>query len=212
MQQACTGDLEELVKELNHSFKNELQIIASLLSLQSSSSKNEEYLGLVSETKRRIKAISFVHDKLELNGVAPQMNVSAYLKSLVGELCMTYQLSPKQASLKLEAFDVWIGIQRAVPLALIVSELCSSGFQHSLTRDTSVSVLLHLANDTSTHQASLKIHGTGFSLLDKFEETLSGRLVNSLCAQMEARFSREETGRGGCCLLFTANTDTAKVC
>jgi len=133
---------ELLVKEQNHRVKNNLQMIASLLSLQARQSKGESKTGILDST-RRVQAIALLHRKLynDIEGVR-EVNLQEYLRELVEDVI--YAAGKPDIPLRLELEEVTLPVEKAVHLALIVNELVTNSLKHVFSREKLNGEAIHL--------------------------------------------------------------------
>jgi PAS domain S-box-containing protein len=143
-------DLEEkeaLLRELYHRTKNNMQLIISLLNLQSSTSGDPTLLFAFTEMKNRIYSMALAHDKLydthDLSNIEP----AAYIDDLASQLMSTYHISPAKVSVKIDADGIKIPIDLAIPYGLVLNELLSNAFKYAFLNDRagSVAISLHLS-------------------------------------------------------------------
>ncbi len=121
---------ELLLKEIHHRVKNNLQVISSLLHLQSYHIKDAQAMEMFQESQDRVQSIALVHEKLYRSPDLTHIDFSQYIKSLTKGLYRSYRIDPKQIELKSKIEDVSLGIDMAVPCGLIVNELVSNSLKH----------------------------------------------------------------------------------
>lgn len=121
-----------LVREIHHRVKNNLQVIVSLLSLQSSYTNDPHVLNAFQETEARVRAIARIHEKLYASEDLAEVEFASYLTNLVGELVNLHAIDPDQVSLELDLTDMVLHIEQAIPLGLIANELILNSLKHGL--------------------------------------------------------------------------------
>jgi PAS domain S-box len=128
---------EARVKEIHHRIKNNLQVISSLLSLQAEKLSDRELLQpsevleAFRESQNRVVSMALIHEELYHSKDMETLEFSAYLRRLTGDLVNSYNLGNKDISLKLELEQVYLGMDTAVPLGIIVNELVSNALKHA---------------------------------------------------------------------------------
>ena len=126
-------------KEIHHRIKNNLQVISSLLDLQSEKFNNREcvkdseIMEAFSESQDRIMSIALIHEELhEEGGTTDTLNFSQYLNKLVENLFQTYKLGDTDISLKTDLREnIFFDMDIAVPLGMIVNELVSNSLKYA---------------------------------------------------------------------------------
>jgi PAS domain S-box-containing protein len=120
-----------LLKEVHHRVKNNLQIISSLLDLQSDSMEDEDSRRFVRESRNRITSMALVHEKLYQSENYASINFAEYLDSLTRHLLSTLVKDPALITLTLDIGDFAVGVDEAIPCGLIVNELVSNSLKHA---------------------------------------------------------------------------------
>jgi PAS domain S-box-containing protein len=125
-------------KELHHRIKNNLQVISSLLDLQADKFRNKEWvkdsevLDAFRENQDRIISIALIHEELHKVGGTDTLNFSSYIQKLVENLFHTYSLGNVDVSLNMDLEEnIFLDMDTAVPLGLIVNELVSNSLKHA---------------------------------------------------------------------------------
>ena len=160
-----------LLQELYHRTKNNMQIISSMLKMQSRNIENRTMNGSANidfmhdsfnDVINKIKAMSLVHQKLYQAEDLSHINLKEYIKDLVNLLMISYGIRSESLSLKLDLKDVFVLIDSAIPLGLVLNELISNVFKHAFTNDGNdkMSILLFQDKD-STINIHLSDNGTG---------------------------------------------------
>lgn len=119
-----------LVKEIHHRVKNNLQIVVSLLRMQSQEVDNPEFRGLFQESINRIMAMSLIHQKLYQNDNLSQIRVGDYLNELINEI-MNLSANEKGVRYEVRTGVGKIGLKTLIPVGLLVNELVSNSLKHA---------------------------------------------------------------------------------
>ena len=127
--EASLREKEVLLKEVNHRVKNNLQIISSLLNLQSRESLDESAQKILNDSRDRIKAMALIHEKLYESEDLARIDFGDYLKSLTMGMQESYGLGPRQIALSIEAVSTYMPIDTAIPCGLMVNELVSNSMK-----------------------------------------------------------------------------------
>ncbi len=123
--------IETLMRELHHRVKNNLQVISSLLSLQSLRMEDGEARSAVEEGRHRVEAMGLIHQRLYQYDEMTGVGMKDYVEELVNNLVDAYANGP--VNVKLDIEDLHLDIDRAVPVGLILNELCTNSFKHGLS-------------------------------------------------------------------------------
>jgi len=179
---------EILLKEIHHRVKNNLQIISSLISLQSNRIDDEETLHLFRKTRNRIQSMALVHEKLYQSGDFTRINLAEYIQDLVLNILGSYQ-SSERITLEMDCEPVWININTAIPCALIINELVTNSVKHAFPHDKTGKIIikLHQRDD----QIIITCTDTGVGLPDDINllqtSTLGLKLVRALTQQLKGK-------------------------
>ena len=120
-----------LLKEIHHRVKNNLQIIVSLINLQSRKVTNPEASCLFRDCQERIRAIALVHEKLYASDNLSEIQFSSYVQTLALRLYSAFKLNLGDIQLDVKVEDFSLGIDLAIPCGLIINELVSNAFKHA---------------------------------------------------------------------------------
>lgn len=172
-----------LLKELNHRTKNNLQMISSLLNLQSNKLAGHPAKEAILSGKHRVDALSLVHRKLYQDGVDSKIKIKDYIEELVLDLFYGYDVN---FSPKLSIDNVSIHIDTAVPLALIINELIINALKYAYI-DIKNPELEITINEKKNNYLSIDIkdNGIGYNQeTQKKQHSFGLKLLNSLIQQL----------------------------
>ena len=119
------------VKEIHHRIKNNLQVISSLLSLQAERFEDKEVLEAFRESQNRVESIAMIHEKLHESESTDALDFADYLRKLTTDLFSSYKIGIKNINLKLDLEQVYLSMDVAIPLGIIVNELVSNALKHA---------------------------------------------------------------------------------
>jgi two-component sensor histidine kinase/ligand-binding sensor protein len=177
-----------LLREIHHRVKNNLQIVSTLLGLQSDYLSDEQTLRFFRESQERIMSMALVHEKLYQSRDFAAIDFSGYITELTEYLFRSYLKAGENITLKIDAEDVSITIDQAVPCGLIINELVTNSMKHAFPRGRKgeVSVGLHVDADG---RVMLNVADNGVGLptwLDfRHTESLGLQIVNMLARQLQ---------------------------
>jgi len=174
---------ELLLREIHHRVKNNLQVISSLLSLQSRTSKDEQAIEMAKESQNRIKVMALIHEKLYRSKDFANVEFNDYIKNLANDLFASYRVSASRISLKLEIEDLSLGIDTAIPTGLIINELVTNCLKYAFSKDNDgeIRISLRSLND-GQNELIVSDNGVGIpETLDiKNAESLGLRMITNL--------------------------------
>jgi two-component sensor histidine kinase len=187
---ASLAEKEILLKEVHHRVKNNLQVISSLLHLQSRQIQDPATLELFLESQHRVKSMALVHERLYQTEGLSGVDCAEYVRELVGYLVRSYSATSSQIKLNVDVDPGSLGIDMAIPCGLIINELVSNSLKHAFPdgREGEILVQFHLARDG---HCILVIGDNGVGLpagLDPGSQasgSLGLQLVNRLVDQLE---------------------------
>jgi len=186
-----------LLKEVHHRVKNNMQVISSLLNLQSRRVKDPAVFEMFKESQRRIRSMALIHERLYQSSDLSRIEFSQYLRNLTTHLFHSYQVDASRVQLKLEAEEVHLNINTAIPCGLIVNELVSNALKHGFPEGRKGELEIGLsAVPEDGYVLKIKNDGVGFpeGLDFRKTETLGMQIINTLVEQIGGRLelSREK--------------------
>ncbi len=181
---------EVLLKEIHHRVKNNLQIISSLLHLQSGYIDDERTLQMFKESQSRIQSMALIHEKLYQSGDLARVDFSEYMDSLVSFLTRSYGAGGVGVSL--DVAPVFLSLDTSIPCGLIVSELVSNSFKYAFPEGHSGHIYVALKPiDDEHYELCVGDTGVGFPEDVDFRETesLGLQLVTTLASQLDGKIA-----------------------
>ncbi len=179
-----------LLKEVHHRVKNNMQVISSLLNLQTRRVKDPDVLAMFKESQRRIRSMALIHERLYQSSDLSRIEFSQYLRNLATHLFHSYQVDASRVHLKIKAEEVHLNINTAIPCGLIVNELVSNALKHGFPegRSGELGIDLHRA-EGDRYVLRVKDDGVGFpeGLDFRKTETLGMQIVSTLVEQIDGR-------------------------
>lgn len=127
------AEREALLKEVHHRVKNNLQVIMNLLRLQSDHLTDPPALAALSDMEGRVRSIARIHEKLYSSLDLSQIEFAHYARLLVHDVTSFYQSASGLIQVSVEASDMVLSVEQAIPLGLILNELITNSFKHAFT-------------------------------------------------------------------------------
>ncbi len=188
---------EVLLKEVHHRVKNNMQVISSLLNLQSGYIEDSKYKAMFKESRNRIRSMALVHEKLYRSEDLAKINIYDYINSLAINLYHFYDTSTSRIALQIEAKDIALDINTAIPCGLIINELLSNALKHAFKANEKgkITITLHKIPDKNSnieYEMIIKDNGAGIPVnFDIMESTSLGlQLVTNLIQhQLSSEFN-----------------------
>ncbi len=143
---------EILLKEIHHRVKNNMQVISSLLNMQSGKLKGRPEAEVFNESRNRITAMALVHEKLYRSASLGNSDFNDYIKSLANSLFAFYGKSTSNISVKVHANGVFLGIDTAIPCGLIINELISNSLKYAFPNDRHGTIAISLKDTSAGNQ------------------------------------------------------------
>jgi two-component sensor histidine kinase/HAMP domain-containing protein len=187
-----------LLKEIHHRVKNNLQIISSLFFLQSSNVKEEENLSIFRDSQSRIKSMALVHEKLYQSEDLSKINFSEYLQNLSSYIHQTYGGKENNIRFIFDLDDIFMTIDTAIPLGLILNELLSNAFKYAFRGrpiENEVNKIITIKSKKLNEQFTFEVSDNGIGLPAGFDiqncESLGLKLVTNLTHQINGELKIE---------------------
>ncbi|MCK4766689.1 MAG: PAS domain S-box protein [Candidatus Aminicenantes bacterium] len=183
------AEKEVLLKEIHHRVKNNLQVITSLLSLQSRYIKDENALDVLRSSRERVWAMASVHEELYSSKSLSKVDFPAYIPRLANHLFDTYSLSRDRVRLEMEIDDINLDVESAIPIGLIINELVSNSLKYAFPGSRNGEVKVQLSRTKNgDHDYILVVRDNGVGLPGNFSieqnDSLGMVLVKTLVRQM----------------------------
>lgn len=176
-----------LLKEIHHRVKNNLQIVSSLLSLQSRYMEDPGTVEVFKESQSRIKSMALIHEKLYQTGDLTKINLKEYTYELVSDLFQSYSVNTYLVKYKIESSNILLDINTAIPCGLIINELVTNSIKHAFPDNASGEIDIEIRCDDEDFTLTVKDNGVGFpeNLNLDTVKTLGLQLVTSLTKQLD---------------------------
>lgn len=183
---------ETLLKEIHHRVKNNLQIISSLLNMQTQEIEEENVLIPIQEAQNRVQVMSLIHESLYKSDNINKINIKQYFEDLGNYLSAMYNVNAKKINLKIDLNDFLFNYDTAIPLGLIVNELATNAFKHAFENLNSGTIFIELSqNENDEYLLSVKNDGNKLPSDFNVEDfkSLGFKLVTILSRQLRGNFT-----------------------
>ncbi|MBA4264287.1 MAG: histidine kinase [Comamonadaceae bacterium] len=183
-----------LLKEVHHRVKNNLQVIHSLLDLQALKIEDEGMLGMLRDSQNRIRSMSMIHQTLYQSQDFVQVEFDQFLGGLLPRLMESYASTAGHVTIEVQAKDVKLPINEAIPCGLIVNELVSNALKHGFSggRRGSIQVAVR---QTETKHIEMSVSNDGHPIPEGLDLERTGslglQLVQLLTQQLRGVLSTQ---------------------
>lgn len=161
--QKQSEELQTLMKEIHHRVKNNLQIISSLLDLQSHSISDKEAAIAVKEGKNRVQSMALIHQNLYTEGNIKGIRVKDYIQNLAGSLFDSYNIQKEKIRLVTDIEPLNLDVDTVIPIGLIINELLSNSLKYAFAGRAGGEIKLTLKQQVKELQLQIRDNGVGFS-------------------------------------------------
>lgn len=192
---ASLKEKEILLKEIHHRVKNNLQVISSLLYLQSNDIDDEKASRFFKESQNRVRSIAMVHERLYQSENLAQIDFFEYIKSIVSHLIRSYSINQTEIKLNLDVINVKLDIDTAISCGLIITELVTNSLKYAFldSKKGEINISFQSPKDTD-YELIVGDSGVGLPPDFNFKEskTLGLKLVNELVDQLNGTIEHEK--------------------
>jgi PAS domain S-box-containing protein len=194
---------ETLLREIHHRVKNNMQIISSLISLQSAEVSDEKLVSLYKETENRIHSMALVHENLYQSHDLSHIGLSQYVQNLVEDLIYSYGVS-NAIETEIEVPPIEVNLETAIPLGLIINEMVSNSIKHAFP-DKKGKIMVKLEID-SDENLILMVSDDGVGLpkdsdIDSIKK-FGLKLIQALIQQLDGKLTFESKNGTTFCIKF----------
>ncbi|WP_239450944.1 histidine kinase dimerization/phosphoacceptor domain -containing protein [Methanosarcina horonobensis] len=185
-------------KEIHHRIKNNLQVISTLLYLESGNFSDKKVVEAFKESQHRVKSMALVHEKLYQSEDMVSVDFADYIKDLSDYLFHSYSVGSGKVSLRLDVDNIFLGMDTAVPLGIIINELVSNALKHAFSKEENgeICIQLHRNERRSLYRENYKNTETQVSVSEKTDRTGISRAQEYKKADDKLTLIVRDNGRG----------------
>ncbi|MFT5736969.1 MAG: two-component sensor histidine kinase [Maribacter sp.] len=191
---------DSLLKEIHHRVKNNLQMVSSLLSLQTKNTQSKAVIEALEEGKSRVKAMALIHQKLYQNDDLSVIEMQSYIESLINSVQSVYKKGGHNINITIDAEGVELDIDRAIPFGLILNELVSNSFKYAFPNDEDDGKIYIHIRQLSGQEGFFEYTDNGVGLPEDTKERANSsmgiRLMNRLANQLQTNLNTDRTADG----------------
>ncbi|MFI5143989.1 MAG: sensor histidine kinase [Ignavibacteria bacterium] len=186
---ASLMEKEVLLKEIHHRVKNNLQVVSSLLYLQSRKITDKDVESMFLNCQNRVKSISLIHEKLYQTNDLARIDFDKYIKSLVYHLFNSFGVKSEQVGLTVNSENIFLTMDTAIPCGLIINELVTNILKHAFPSNRKGEIKIEVSYHRN-NKFTLLVADNGIGLPVDIDientDTLGFQLVQTLIKQLEA--------------------------
>ncbi len=192
---ASLQEKEVLIQEIHHRVKNNLQVISSLLKLQSRYAKDEDTLTIFQESQNRIQAMSAIHEILYQSNNLASIPSKEYIETLVKNLSVSYGLRSEEIALTIDVQNIPLRIDDAISCGLIINELISNSIKHAFPerKEGTIEITLKLLNKT----VQLVVEDNGIGIPENLNiansKSMGLRLIHFMVEELQGTLLLDRT-------------------
>ncbi|NNK74662.1 MAG: histidine kinase, partial [Maribacter sp.] len=191
---------DSLLKEIHHRVKNNLQMVSSLLSLQTKNTRSKAAIEALEEGKSRVKAMALIHQKLYQNDDLSVIEMQGYIESLINSVQSVYKKGGHNINITIDAEGVELDIDRAIPFGLMLNELVSNSFKYAFPHDEeNGKIYIHIRKQNE-QEGFFEYTDNGIGLPEDTDEraqsSMGIRLMNRLANQLQTNLNVDKTSEG----------------
>lgn len=184
-------ELEVLNKEIHHRVKNNLQVISSMLDLQSQSLKDETATTIIKEGIQRVQSMAFIHQNLYQGNAVNSVNMHEYIKMLSNHLFQTYNIQTDKIKFHTQIEDLKLHTDTAIPLGMILNELISNSLKYAFNKQESGDIWVTMKK--TDNELLLQVKDNGVGLPDDFKPENSSsfgyEIIKAFSQKLKARMN-----------------------
>jgi PAS domain S-box-containing protein len=177
-----------LLREIHHRVKNNLQIIISLMNLQSRTITDKNVLGSLRDCQSRVWAMALVHERIYRSHAIAEINLKDYLDYLTKQIIQIYDIRQHRIDITVTMDDLAVDIDTVIPTGLIMNELITNSCKHAFP-DGQEGMIFIECTEQGADRIRIVYHDTGAGIPAGFDwkraESLGLQLINSLIDQLD---------------------------
>lgn len=200
-----SGELEVLNKEIHHRVKNNLQVISSMLDLQSQTLQDDQATAIVKEGIQRVQSMAFIHQNLYQGHSVNSVNMNEYIRMLSNHLFQTYNIRSDKIRLHTSIEELNLHTDTAIPLGMILNELISNSLKYAFTGREEGAILVSMKR--SDNELLLQVKDNGIGLPEGFSpDTVNSfgyEIIKAFAQKMKARINIDGSQGTDVCIIIS---------
>jgi two-component sensor histidine kinase len=183
------AELQILMKEIHHRVKNNLQIISSLLDIQSLNLANNPAAQAIREGKNRVQSMAIIHQYLYHENNIRGIKVGDYIKNLSENLFSSYNINPDNIKLETDIDMLNLDVDTMIPLGLIINELFSNSLKYAFAGPEKGTIFISLKEKENCLNLMVRDNGRGFPSRNDIQQkqTFGLQLIAAFAQKLKAK-------------------------
>lgn len=188
MIESSLSEKELLLREIHHRVKNNLQVVSSILSIQSRGITDERALKAVNESRSRVRSMALIHQDLYSDGNLEGINARQYITKLSNSLFNSYRVDVDRVQLITEVDDLLIDVDTSVPIGLILNELITNSLKYAFPNERSGEIRVVLREKEDSLQLIVQDNGIGIPEEKKAasEDSFGMKMIKAFSKKLDA--------------------------
>jgi len=190
---------ENLLKEIHHRVKNNLQTVSSLLSLQSRSIENSEMKSIIKSSQNRVISMAMIHEMLYMRDDLSKIEYNSYVKELSEYLVRSLRGKESNIKLNIDIPDIKLGIDTAIPLGLLINEAVTNALKYGIVEGKEGVISITMKHEENNdYVLNIGDNGIGFpdTINHKTTKTLGLKLIHNLARQLKGSIIKDYSKKG----------------
>lgn len=188
------AEKDVLLREVHHRVKNNMQIISSILSMQSRNIEDPRLKDVLQESQNRIRSMALIHENLYNHKSLANIMFSSYVKSLCGNIARTYANQQAHVQFDYQMDDAYLPMDIAIPCGLIINELISNSFKYAFANQPKGVISIHFEN-RENNQFQLTVADNGGGIPDEVNinktKSLGMKIIRKLAQQIDGELQHD---------------------
>ena len=184
IQKALT-EKESLLGEIHHRVKNNLQIISSLLNLQSRHLEDQGAKDALQEGKSRVQSMGLIHQSLYQENNLSEVNMKSYIPNLCENLLATYKVNNDQINLSIEVDPIYLDVSKVIPIGLVLNELLTNALKYAFPNNEEGEINIEFKEEQN--QYVLLVSDNGIGMNAGSQEGFGTRLIKTFTRKLDAK-------------------------
>jgi len=189
---------ENLLKEVHHRVKNNLQTVSSLLSMQSRNIEDVAVKSLFKNSQNRVISMAMVHEMLYMREDISKIEYKTYVHDLAEYLVRSIKGTSENISLLIDIPDLKLNIDTAIPLGLLINEVITNALKYGIPMDQKGEISIAMSQNDEGYELQIGDNGAGYGseITYKNSKSLGLRLIHNLARQLLGSVTRDTTKKG----------------
>ncbi|MCB0761912.1 MAG: ATP-binding protein [Flavobacteriales bacterium] len=184
------AEKELLLREIHHRVKNNLQIVSSLLSIQSREITDKKALEAVNESRNRVKSMALIHQDLYRDDNLIGINAKSYIDKLTRSVFSSYRIDEHRINLKTQIDQLTLDVDTSIPIGLIINELITNSIKYAFPGERTGEISIRLQEEQNALVLEVADDGVGISpaATDREGESFGIKMIKAFASKLDAQW------------------------